>query len=172
MAASAVIAGEAADGAQGLRGGEDIGRDDLIQQAGEFRIREADAVEGLELFTEIGFQRGAVGDVRALLVFEFLEGADKAVSDVVLPHDGAGRGWQLVIANFWRGYCEGLDKEARLVSNGLPAGLEGGWRAGHGLARYFSSPLRLWRGGRKEIREKSQNSCGSGAQAGSEWSRH
>ena len=65
----AVIAGEAADGAQGLRGGEDVRGDDLVQQAGEFRVGEADAVEGFELFAEVGFQRGTVGDVRAVFVF-------------------------------------------------------------------------------------------------------
>jgi hypothetical protein len=42
----AVVAGEAVDAAQGLGSGEDIRRDDLIQQAGELGIGEADAVQG------------------------------------------------------------------------------------------------------------------------------
>ena len=66
----AVIAGEAVDGPQGLRGGEDIRGDDLVEQAGELGIGEADAVEGFELFAEVFLQRGAVGDVRAVFVFQ------------------------------------------------------------------------------------------------------
>ena len=87
----AVIAGEAADGAQGLRGGEDIRGDDLVEQAGELRVGEADTVEGFEFLAEVGFQRDAVGDVRAVLVFELLEGADEAVFDMLLPYDRAQR---------------------------------------------------------------------------------
>ena len=84
----AVIAGEAVDATQGLRRGEDIRGDDLIQQPGELGIREADTVEGFELLAEALFQRGAVGDVAAVFVFQTLEGADEAVFDGVFPDDG------------------------------------------------------------------------------------
>jgi hypothetical protein len=48
----AVVAGEAVALAEGA-GGEDIRRDDLVEQAGEFGVGEADAVEGLELLAEV-----------------------------------------------------------------------------------------------------------------------
>ena len=84
----AVIAGEAADGAQGLRGGEDIRGDDLVEQAGELRVGEADSVQGFEFLAEVCFQRGAVGDVWAVFVFELLEGADEAVFNVLFFYHG------------------------------------------------------------------------------------
>jgi hypothetical protein len=63
----AVVAGEGVDAAQGLGGGEDIRGDDLIQQAGELGIGEADAVQGLELLAEVlPARRGR--DVRAVFV--------------------------------------------------------------------------------------------------------
>ena len=65
----AVVTGETADGPKGLRGGENIRGDDLIQQAGELGVGEADAVESLEFLTKIGFERGTVCDVAAVFVF-------------------------------------------------------------------------------------------------------
>jgi hypothetical protein len=65
-----VVAGEAVDIAEGLRGGEDIGRDDLIEQAGELGIREADAVELLELVAEIPLQCGPVRNIRTVDIFQ------------------------------------------------------------------------------------------------------
>ncbi|SMH65925.1 protein of unknown function [Acidithiobacillus ferrivorans] len=86
----AVVAGEGIDAAQGLGGGENIRSDDLIQQAGELGIGEADAVERFKVLAEIGLQRGAVADVIAIVVFEVLQGADEAVFDGVLA-DGRMR---------------------------------------------------------------------------------
>ena len=74
-----------------LGGGEDIGRDDLVEQAGELAIGEVDAVEGLELLAEVLLQRGAVADVGAVFVLEALELADEAVFDAVFSDD-RGRG--------------------------------------------------------------------------------
>ena len=73
----AVISGEAADGAQGLGSGEDIWGDDLVKQAGELGISEADAIERLEFFPEVLLQRGAVGDVATIFVFEAAEFLDQ-----------------------------------------------------------------------------------------------
>lgn len=75
--------------AQDLRRGEDIRRDDFIQQPGELGIREADAVQGLEFLAEVGFEGGAVVDVPEVFVFELLERTDKAVFDVVLADHAA-----------------------------------------------------------------------------------
>ena len=83
----AVVAGEGIDLAEGLGGGEDIGRDDLFKQAGELGVGEADAVEGLELFAEVGLEGGAVVDVGADGVFEVAELLNEQVLDVLLPHD-------------------------------------------------------------------------------------
>jgi hypothetical protein len=79
-----IIAGEAVDAAQGLGGGEHIGCDDLVEQAGELGIGEADAVQRLELFAKVLLQRGAVGDIAPIFVFEALEGANEAGLDAVL----------------------------------------------------------------------------------------
>ncbi len=86
----AVIAGETADGPQGLRGGEDIWGDDLVEQAGELGVGEADAVEGFEFLAEVFLQRGAVGDVWAVIVFQALELADEALFDVFLTKHRIG----------------------------------------------------------------------------------
>ncbi len=79
----AVVAGEAVALAQGAGGGEDIGGDDFLQHAGEFTIGEADAIEGLEFFAEVGFQGGAVVDIGADGVFEATELLDEGVLDAV-----------------------------------------------------------------------------------------
>ena len=81
----AVIAGEAVDLAEGLGGGEDIVRDDLVEQLGELAIGEADAIQGLELLAEVPLQRCAVGDVAPVFVFEPLERADEAGFNAVFP---------------------------------------------------------------------------------------
>ena len=49
----AVVADEAVALTQRAGGGEDIGADDLLQQAREFAIGEANAVERLEFFAEV-----------------------------------------------------------------------------------------------------------------------
>ena len=51
----AVVAGKAVALAQGTGGGEDIGCDDLVEQADEFAIGEANSVERFELFAEVLF---------------------------------------------------------------------------------------------------------------------
>lgn len=73
----AVVAGEGVDPAQGFGSGEVIGNDDLSQQAGELGVGEADAVEGLEFFTKVPLQGGAVGDVGAVVVTEAAELLDE-----------------------------------------------------------------------------------------------
>jgi hypothetical protein len=65
----AVVAGEAVDPAEPGRGGEDVGGDDLVEEALEFAVGEPDAVEGLEVVAEVGFEGGAVANVRAMGVF-------------------------------------------------------------------------------------------------------
>ncbi len=82
----AVVAGEGIDAAQGLGSGEDIRGHDLIEQAGELGIREADTVQGLEFLAEIALQRGAVGNVRAILVFKPRQFADEALLDLLFNH--------------------------------------------------------------------------------------
>ena len=66
----AVVAGEAVALAKCAGGGEDVGRDDLVEQALELGVGEADAVERLELLAEVLLQRGAVADVRAIFVLK------------------------------------------------------------------------------------------------------
>ena len=66
----AVVAGEGIDLAEDLGGSENVGGDDLVEEAGELAISEADAVEGIEFLAEILLKGGAVADVRAILVFQ------------------------------------------------------------------------------------------------------
>jgi hypothetical protein len=80
----AVIAGEGVDLAEGVGGGEDIRRDDLVQQAGELAISEADAVEGLEPLTEVRLQGSAVTKVLAEGVFEAAELFNEPVLEALL----------------------------------------------------------------------------------------
>ena len=60
-----------------LGGGEDVGGDDLVEQALELAVGQADAVECLELLAEVRFKRGAVADVRAVLVLQAAKLLDK-----------------------------------------------------------------------------------------------
>jgi hypothetical protein len=93
----AVFAGEGVDAAQGFGGGEYVGGDDFVQQAGKFAIGQVHAVQGLELFAEVALQRGAVADVGAVFVLEALELADEAVFNLLFLDGGAGgTGWQIV----------------------------------------------------------------------------
>ena len=85
----AVVAGEGIHAAQGLGRGVDIRGDDLIQKPGELRFGELDPVEGLELRAEVLFQRRAIADVVAVLVFQVLKPADEAVFDVLFFDDQA-----------------------------------------------------------------------------------
>lgn len=81
----AVVASEGIDAAEGFGSGKNVRGDDFFQQAREFRIRKMNAIECLKFLAEVGFQRGAVADVWAVFVFEFLQGANEAGFDVFLP---------------------------------------------------------------------------------------
>ena len=61
----AVVAGETIHATEGLRGGVDVGGNDLIKEAGEFSVCEGDPVEFLKVLTEVRLQSGAVADVIA-----------------------------------------------------------------------------------------------------------
>ena len=87
----AVVAGEAAELPQAGRGGEDVGGDDLQQQPLELGVGEGDAVEGLELLAEVGFEGEAVADVGAVGVLQPLQPRDEAVLDLLLDGDLRGR---------------------------------------------------------------------------------
>lgn len=69
-----------------LGSGEDIGRDDLVQQAGKFAIGEAHTVQGLKLFAEIMLKCGAVSDVFPVLVFKPNQCANEALFDLLFNH--------------------------------------------------------------------------------------
>lgn len=56
--------------AQVLGGRKGIGRDDGLQQAGEFAISQMNAVERLEVLAKVVLQRGAVADIRTVGVLE------------------------------------------------------------------------------------------------------
>ena len=77
----AVIAGEAVALAEGAGGGEDVGRDDFVEQAGELAVGQVDAIERFEFLAEILLQRGAVADVRAVFVLEVLEFCNQTFFD-------------------------------------------------------------------------------------------
>ena len=66
----AVVAGEGVALAEGVGGGEDVGRDDLVEQAIELGVGQVDAVKRLELLAEVLFQRGAVADIWAVCIFK------------------------------------------------------------------------------------------------------
>lgn len=66
----AVVSGEAVAVAEGLRGGEDIRGDDLIEEALELAICDGDAVEGFELLTEVLLEGRVVSNVVEVRVFE------------------------------------------------------------------------------------------------------
>ena len=70
MQRRAIFPLEAVDLPQSFGGVKDIGVDDLVAQAGEFGIGEADSVERLELVAEVLLQSGAVADVGAEAVFK------------------------------------------------------------------------------------------------------
>jgi len=86
----AVFTGERIALAQHSGGGEHVGGDDFVQQAGKFAVGQFDAVQGLELFAEIALQRRAVADVGAVVVFQALQRADEPVLDLLFL-DGMGR---------------------------------------------------------------------------------
>lgn len=77
----AVVAGEAVNLAEHGRGGEDVGSDDLVEEALEFAVGELNAVERLELFAEILFQCDLIPDIGAQRVFEVFELLEQVLLD-------------------------------------------------------------------------------------------
>src|SRR5690606_5731608 len=64
---------------------EDVGRDQLVEEAGELGIAKGDAVEDLELLPEVALQCGPVADVGAIGVLQFDELLDELAFDVLFP---------------------------------------------------------------------------------------
>lgn len=97
----AIVAGEAASLAEAGGGGEDVGGDDLVEEALELAVGEFDAVEGFEVPPEVLFERGAVADVGTEGVLEGLQ----LVEEVSLKlgfgggHGGVGRHRTPVVRN-------------------------------------------------------------------------
>ena len=81
---SAIVACEVVLLAQDARGSEDVGGDQFVEEALEFAIGKADAVEGLELLAEVVLEGGAVADVGAMGVLETAQLFDEGVLDVLL----------------------------------------------------------------------------------------
>jgi hypothetical protein len=75
----AVVTSEAIALAQRTGGGKDIRGDYFFQQAWEFAVGEADAVESLEFFAEILLQRLAITDIRAIDVLQAFKLIDQFV---------------------------------------------------------------------------------------------
>ncbi len=44
--------------------------DDLVEESLELTVGECDAIQGVELFPEVCFKRGAITDIRAIFVLE------------------------------------------------------------------------------------------------------
>jgi hypothetical protein len=82
----AVVADEAVDLAEQGRGGENVGGDDLVEEALEFAVGELDAVEGLEVVAEVAFDGGSVADVGAIGVFEIGQFADQRLFELLFGH--------------------------------------------------------------------------------------
>ncbi len=80
----AVFAGEGVGATDGLAGGVDVWRDDLVEQQGELRIRQGDAVERLEVLAEVGLERDAVADVGAVLVLQLSKLVDPVPFELAL----------------------------------------------------------------------------------------
>ena len=99
----AVVAGEGVDLAESLGGGEDIGRDDLFEQAGELGVGEADTVQSFEFFAEVFLQRGAVADVGPVGVFQAAQLFDEFRFDVLLI-DGERPGIRVLPVDNLRGH--------------------------------------------------------------------
>ncbi len=78
-----IVALEAVDVAQRLGGVVHIRRDHAVEQALEFAVGQANAVEGLELFAEVRLQRGTVADIGAIRVFEIFQCGNQISFDLV-----------------------------------------------------------------------------------------
>lgn len=79
----AVIAREGVDLAEGAGGGEHVGGDDLVEQTLELAIGEGDAVEGLEVPAEVGFEGGTVPSVGAANIPEGAKRLDEVLFELV-----------------------------------------------------------------------------------------
>ena len=66
----AIVAGEGVDAAYGLGGGEDILRDDFVEQPGELGVCQADVVQCFEFFAKVLLERSPVADLFAVFVFQ------------------------------------------------------------------------------------------------------
>ena len=64
-----VVAREAVAVAERVGGGEDVGGDEVVEQAPEFAVRQLDTVQCLELLAEVPLQSIAVPDVVAMDIF-------------------------------------------------------------------------------------------------------
>ena len=73
----AVVPSKAVYVAQRAGGGEDVGGDDLFEEALELAFREIDAVEGFKFLAEVLLQSRAVANVLAVFVFEATELLDE-----------------------------------------------------------------------------------------------
>ena len=82
----AVVALEGVALPQTAGGGEDVRGDDVLKQSAEFVIGEVHAVQSLEVFAEVPFQRRAVADVLAVGVFEVDQFFYQKVFDLLLDH--------------------------------------------------------------------------------------
>ena len=72
-----VVADEAVDAAEGAGGGVDVGGDDFFEEALEFAIGQADAIETFKFLSEILLQAGAVTDVSTIFVLQITKCVDE-----------------------------------------------------------------------------------------------
>lgn len=121
----AVVAGKVVSLAEDTGGGEDVGSDELINEARKFAIGETDAIEGLEFFAEVLLERGAVADVVTVGVLQ----ANEFLYELVLklafggrhcwPWNGctASRAWNVAVSRAFSGsshyrvICHAIDAE-------------------------------------------------------------
>ncbi|OPZ61164.1 MAG: hypothetical protein BWY88_00346 [Synergistetes bacterium ADurb.Bin520] len=82
----AVVALEGVALAHDAGGDEDVRGDDALQQSVKLVVREAHAVQGLEVLPEVALQRRAAPEVRAVGVFEVGQLFDQQAFDLALGH--------------------------------------------------------------------------------------
>ena len=90
----AVVTREGVAAAERVGGGEDVGGRDFFEQARELGVGERDVVEGLEFLAEVGFERGAVADVRTVFVLQAAKFFDKLFFKLAFGRSHYGRGSQ------------------------------------------------------------------------------
>ena len=79
----AIVAGEVVFLAEANGIFEDVGGYEVVEQAGELGVGEADAAQCLELLAEVGIEGAAVADVGAVSVFEVAQLRDEQVLDAL-----------------------------------------------------------------------------------------